>query len=830
MMRSASSPHSFNQMAERLQESYEQLENRVEERTAELRAAYETVRESEEQLRVIQDSIQTGIMIIDVETREILRVNPVACKMIGTSEENIVGRVCHQFVCPAEKDKCPVLDLGKKVDNSERILVKADGTEIPVLKTVKQITLSGRKCLLDCFVDLTEQKKVEEKLRSSEEHHRLLFESSRDAIMTLEPPSWKFTSGNPATLRMFAVQNEEEFKSLGPWDTSPETQPDGRPSAEMAKEMIEKAVRDGSNSFEWTHKRTSGQEFPATVLLTRMEIGGRMMVQATVRDVTAQKKAEDEIKKYTAELDKSKRHAEQAKQQADEANQAKSRFLASMSHEIRTPMNSIIGFSELLLEEELTQEQKESIEIINTSANNLLALINDILDLSKVESGKMTREDIDFDLHELMNTCSSLVRQKCSMKGLTLAVEMDKGCPQFINADQVKVRQVITNLLSNAVKFTDRGSITLSANCGEGRAKIGVRDTGTGIPEDKLETIFEPFEQAEKSTTRKYGGTGLGLTLCRNIAKLLDGDLTVQSELGKGSTFVFEFPFSPATSVPDSLGSQRASEPDLDGSGTRVLVAEDDKFNRKYIHRLLENKGFQVTMAVNGLEAVESASAKPDVILMDMNMPVMDGLEATRRIKANPGLAGIPIIALTASAMQEDRERFIEAGCDGFADKPIKSVELFTLLRRIVRSRVSGKSVSEKQVAEGPQAAATRSDGDPEPAAIGKQTNNSTAASSEDDVMEELRQDYMEFFAQTIDECDRLMESEDANGLGGLGHRLKGNGPAYGFPEIGRIGAEMETLGKAGDLAAMVSRVEQLKRINDEFQVRIAEKDAVGKA
>ena len=258
--------------------------------------------ENEARLKTILDTILTGVLVIDEETHTILDVNPQAEELIGTSRENIVGHICHQFVCPAEVGKCPVTDLGQNVDRSERVLVTVQGERIPVLKTVTRVWLNGRRCLLDSFLDIRDLKQIENELRESEERHRALFESSQDAIMTLEPPTWRFTSGNPACIAMFGAKDEAEFITLGPWDVSPEFQPDQRPSGEKAKEMIETAMREGSNLFEWTHKRLGGEDFPATVLLTRVQLGDYAFVQATVRDISEQKRLAKEREQVMSEV------------------------------------------------------------------------------------------------------------------------------------------------------------------------------------------------------------------------------------------------------------------------------------------------------------------------------------------------------------------------------------------------------------------------------------------------------------------------------------------------------------------------------------------------
>jgi len=269
----------------------------------ERKRAEAALRESEGRLRTILDTVQAGIVIIDPETHVIADVNSAAAGLIGETRERIVESVCHRYICPAEVGKCPITDLKQTVDRSERVLLKIDGTRIPIIKTVVPIVLGGRQHLLESFVDITGRKQVEQALQESEEKYRRLFQSSRDAIMTLEPPSWKFTSGNAATVELFGVKNEEVFASLTPWDVSPACQPDGRASEEKAREMIATAMREGSHFFEWTQRRISGEEFFATVLLSRVQSAGKEFLQATIRDITAQLAAEERLREQAALLD-----------------------------------------------------------------------------------------------------------------------------------------------------------------------------------------------------------------------------------------------------------------------------------------------------------------------------------------------------------------------------------------------------------------------------------------------------------------------------------------------------------------------------------------------
>jgi len=402
---------------------------------------------------------------------------------------------------------------------------------------------------------------------------------------------------------------------------------------------------------------------------------------------------------------------------AEIASQAKSAFLANMSHEIRTPLTAILGYSDLLADPDLTEaERVDAIGTLRRNGQHLLMVINDTLDLSRIESGRMTLESVDCSAHQLLEDVISLMRVGASERGIELATVVSDQIPSVFRGDPVRVRQILLNLVGNAVKFTEQGSITVRLRCDSvngtaGRLSFVVQDTGIGMTPQELSGIFEPFTQADVTTTRRFGGSGLGLTISRNLARMMGGDITVQSRPGAGSTFTFSLPIDAALMAGPkgpaddrrnradggaASESARASEADRDGqglSGCRILLAEDGPDNRKLLGMHLERAGASVEFAHDGEQALsritDSGLPALDIVLMDMQMPRMDGYTATRRSR-RAGVC-VPILALTAHAMTGDRERCLRAGCDDHLTKPISKDDL---VRACVRWRAAATTVA----------------------------------------------------------------------------------------------------------------------------------------
>jgi PAS domain S-box-containing protein len=744
--------------------------------------------------RTILASIGKAVIVASPENR-ITFLNPVAEKLTGWSQKEALGKHLTEIFQIVDEESLQIVDglvanvirEGVAVGLSDpTVFVARDGGEWPIDGNAAPILDATGQLMgvVLVFHDISNRREAEQQTEISEIRYRRLFESALDGVLILDALTAKVLDVNPFMVGLLGYPREhfleKELWEIGVFQ-----------DAEMSKRAMEKLQRVGRIRYEdlpLEHK--DGRHIPVEFVSNVYREGRRNVIQCNVRDITERKRLTQALTNATLD--------------AETANRSKSDFLANMSHEIRTPMGAILGFADMLLHRSPEEcAQAGCVQIIQRNAMHLLELINEILDLSKVEAGQMKVERVSCDLPDLLSEIIALMRPRAAEKGLAFGITFQGPIPRLIQCDPLRLRQILVNLLGNAVKFTESGRIDIRiADAGAGSPdivlRVAVTDSGIGMTPEQMGRLFKPFTQGDASVTRKFGGTGLGLTISRQLAKLLHGDVTTTSQVGIGSTFTMTVDGGPSAGVellrdlteaelPVRMNQQIEADIHLHG---RVLLVEDGADNQRLLRMQLGDAGASVTSALDGRMAVDLATTQTfDLILMDMQMPVMDGYAATTELR----LRGIktPIIALTAHAMAEDRDKCLAAGCSAYLSKPVQE-EL--LLRTVNEHLDKDPSPLRTESSRYDIARSLPPSPAPPPVVIAR-IQSSHAGNPR---IMAIIPEFVAALPAKVGKIIELLERNDLPPLQNLAHQLLGTCGGYGFAPVSEPARTLEQSIKAG--------------------------------
>jgi PAS domain S-box-containing protein len=668
--------------------------------------AEEKLRQSKETYLGIINSVSESIYVQD-ENGVFLEVNDAAIASYGLKREDMIGKTPKILSAEGKNDTSLVAEMVKKAFNGEPQRFdfwgrNTDGTVFPNEVTLTKGVYFGKSVVIALARDISERKKAEEALRESEERFRGLYENATVGIYRTTPDG-EIVLANTAMVKMLGYKSFDDLRkrNLSTDGYGPDYSRD-----DFKKEISKSGM---IHKFESTLKVEGGSiiHISESARMVCDKEGKPVYYEGIVEDITERKKADEAIRQsemilkrkneeymtLNSKLIESNKMIVQinkelitAREKAEESDKLKTAFLANMSHEIRTPMNAIIGFSEILLKPDLSNEkQDEFTRIINMSCHQLLSVVNDMIDIARIETGQLDIHIGKANINQVITRVRDTYITQAAQQNVTIKVSFQL-IEEYaeIETDSVKLNQILTNLLSNAIKFTEEGEIEIGYTIIDGFIQFYIKDTGIGIKPEHKEIIFERFRQVEMDDTRHYGGTGLGLPICKAFVEMLGGRIWVESEFGNGSAFYFTLPYG---NIKPSMQEVKIDEKiDDDLSGIVVLVAEDEEANFIYLNELLSETGATIIRARDGIEAINFFRENKNIgiVLMDIKMPGLDGIQATKAIKAIN--SKVPVIAITAYALTGDREKCLAAGCDEYISKPVRRSALLGLIQALLKN------------------------------------------------------------------------------------------------------------------------------------------------